>query len=217
MNPLRLSLAIVLAAAAVVAAAAAVFAHAEYESSTPGRNEVVQEPPARVDVFFTQEVFKQEGNNFVRVFDEQDQQMSDGDGVVDDDDRHHIYAELPAQLAPGRYIVRWMTTSDEDGDTDEGAFCFYVAVEPTAEQQAECAQFDEEEPTATPVDQPATAAGATPTAEDAQPTATAPPADGGGDDGGAPMAAIIGGVIGGVVVLALIAGGAALWLRRSTM
>jgi len=35
-------------------------------------------------------------------------------------------------------------TSDADGDTDDGAFCFYVEVGPSPEQQAECAALAEE-------------------------------------------------------------------------
>ena len=117
-------------------------AHGGYERSEPIQNEVLSERPAAVDVWFTQEVFKQEGANFVRVFDQQNVQVSEGDGVVDDDDRTHISTALPPALGDGRYIVRWKSTSDLDQDTLEGAFCFYIGVEPTAEQEAECAALD---------------------------------------------------------------------------
>ena len=89
-------------------------------------------------------MFKQEGANFVRVFDEQNEQVSEGDGIVDDDDRTHISATLPPDLGDGRYIVRWKTTSDLDQDTLGGAFCFYVGVEPTVEQEGECAALEHE-------------------------------------------------------------------------
>ncbi len=185
-----------------------VSAHAGYERSEPAKNAVLSQPPARVDVFFSEEVFKQEGRNFVRVFDEREAQVSEGDGVVDDDDRTHISATLPAALPPGRYVVRWMTTSDEDGDTDEGAFCFYVAVQPFIDQQAECAALAEEEEEATP-----TAGGATATAQ-ATVTPIVVPGDSvdvDGDD--APVVAIVVGVSAGVAVLVALAG-AAVWLRR---
>ncbi|MCH8025344.1 MAG: copper resistance protein CopC [Chloroflexi bacterium] len=55
---------------------AAVFAHAGYERSEPGRNEVLPSPPDRVDVWFTGDVRKQEGLYFLRVLDEQGAQAT---------------------------------------------------------------------------------------------------------------------------------------------
>lgn len=190
--------------------AAFVSAHAEYERSTPARDEVVAEAPARVDVFFKQDVFKQAGKNHARVFDDGETQVSEGDGTVDDDNRRHIFADLPPGLPNGRYIVRWMTTSDEDGDTDEGAFCFYVGVEPTVDQQAECAALaDEENPTAT-------ASLSTPTANQVEPTATTAPApNDASDDGGVPTVALVIGAIAGAAVVVVVGGAVAVWLRRA--
>jgi methionine-rich copper-binding protein CopC len=196
-----------------------VFAHAEYESSTPAKDEVVQTSPARIDVFFAQEVVKQEGQYYVRVFNDQDEQVSSpADGTVDDDDRTLIFADLQADLPEGRYIVQWKTLSFEDGDDDEGAFCFYVAVEPTAAQQAECAAFDEdEEPTGaasvTPggtTEEPTTAATVSETPQPS-PTTIAPS----DDDDDPPVAAIVGAIIGGAVVLGIVAAGVFIWLRRT--
>ena len=113
-------------------------AHSGFERSEPAQGQLLPEPPARVDIWFSQEVLKQEGANFVRVFDGDGAQVSDGDGTVDDDDRTHVYSALPPDLPDGRYIVRWKSTSDEDQDTTEGVFCFYVGGEPTEEQLADC-------------------------------------------------------------------------------
>lgn len=201
-----------------------VFAHAAYDHSTPARDEVAQAPPVQLDVFFKQEVFKQEGRNFVRVFNDDDTQVSAGDGTVDDDDHSHIVATLPNDLPDGRYVVRWMTTSDEDGDSDEGAFCFYVRVQPTAAQQAECASFEptpaagmtptvaSETPTESPAETPTvqpTGAASTPATS---PTA-APPAD--GDDDGSNTGLIVGGIAVGVIVGVIVIGAVAIWLRRT--
>lgn len=198
---------------------ARVSAHADYERSEPGRNEVLPEQPDRVDVFFTQEVLKQEGLNHVRVFDEQETQVSAGDGVVDDDDRTHIYAELLSNLSPGRYIVSWMTTSFDDGEPDDGAFCFYVGVEPTAEQSAECRALDEEQgltPKPTVAGPEATDTPApTPTVVPVTPTEAAPtPDEASDDDDDGSSTGIIIGVVIGIVVLVVVVGGAAVWLRR---
>ncbi len=192
----------------------AAFAHADYDRSEPGRNEVLAAPPERVDVWFTQDVRKREGFYFVRVFDEQGIQVSDGDGLVDDDDREHLFTTLPSNAAPGRYVVEWMTTSDIDGDDDEGAFCFYAGVEPTDEQAAECAVFDEDI-LPTPTDRPAepTADGAdTPVAAASPTPVVAPPANGDSGDDSFPLAAAIAIIIGAVV---LVGAAAAVWLRRS--
>lgn len=206
-------------ACALLLIPSSVSAHAGYESSTPARDEVVASAPAQVEVFFTQEVFRQEGENFVRVFDDSGAQVSDGDGVIDDDNRAHITAALPPDLTAGRYIVRWKTLSFEDNDSEEGAFCFYIAVEPTQAEADECAALAGEE-------------GETPGAPTAEASATATPTEAGpaetpvtspaptaadtssDDDGGTPTAVIVG-IIAAVVVVVVIGGGAVVWLRRT--
>jgi methionine-rich copper-binding protein CopC len=178
-------------------------AHAEYESSTPGRNEVVQQPPAQVEVIFTQDVFREAGANFVRVRNEAGTPVSEGDGTIDDIDRTRITATLQPNLPAGLYIVDWQTLSDEDGDDDDGSFCFYIQTQPTAAQEATCAEFDQDAgPTATvsgPTASPAT-----------EPTAT----NGDGDDDGGSGNTLIGAIVGVVIAVAVV-GGAILWFRRS--
>ncbi len=180
-----------------------VYAHADYDSSVPARDEVVAEAPERVEVFFTQDVIKRDGAFSVRVFDDAGTQVSEGDGAVNDDDRRNINVELSATVGPGRYIVEWMSTSDIDGDTDDGAFCFYVGVEPTAEQEAECAEFEEPEPVAPTLvdDQPL----------DPTPTTTAPSGDV-GDDGSNTGLSI--GIVVAVIAAVVIVGGGLVWLSR---
>jgi methionine-rich copper-binding protein CopC len=195
----------VLLAAALLVPADRAAAHADYESSTPAKGEVVPSAPTQVDVFFSQDVFKQAGANYVRVFgDDLSTQVSDGDGTVDDDNRRHISATLPAGLANGRYIVRWMTTSDDDGDTDDGAYCFYIGVQPTADQQAECAAFE-------PAEAPTSAA--TTTSEQPTPVPTDDDTPGADDDDGTSTGVIIG-IVAGVVVAVVIVGGSGFWFMR---
>ena len=208
MRGIRETAALGAAMVATLLLAVSVFSHADYERSEPGRNEIVPNAPERADVFFSQDVVKREGAYYVRVFDETGAQVSDGDGVVDDDDRSHAYADMPPGLGLGRYIVEWMTTSDIDGDTDDGAFCFYVGVEPTSGQEAECAVFDEEVPP-TPTEranQPTDTAG--------QPTPTVvAPSSGDGGDGGSNTVLIVG-IIAAVVVIALVVIGGLVWMGR---
>ncbi|MDP3766375.1 MAG: copper resistance protein CopC [Dehalococcoidia bacterium] len=217
---IRAAALIVLVVGGVFIATRQVAAHADYDHSTPEPNQVVDEAPDRVDVFFTQDLFKQEGRNDLRVLDESNAVASAGAPVVDDDDRTHMYVMLPPSLPPGRYVVEWMTTSDEDEDVDEGAFCFYVATEPTAEQEAACAALAEEEEetvAGTPGETPAAETPQMIEEDEATPTEGAPAAeeDDGDDDGGVPTAALIGGAIGGAAMLAVVIGGAVIWLRRT--
>lgn len=192
-----------------------VSAHADYDHSVPNRDEVVPEAPAQIDVYFKQEIFRQEGSNFVRVFDSSATQVSDGDGVIDDDDRTHISATLQPDLQPGRYIVRWKTLSDIDRDDDEGAFCFYIAVEPSLSEQEECAAFAGEQET--PGAATTEPAGATPTTPEASPVSTPVPTPAATEDdsGGGTSTGLIAGIIAGVAVVVVVGGGAIIWLRRT--
>jgi methionine-rich copper-binding protein CopC len=205
-------------AVALLSETAPAFAHAEYESSTPARDQVAQAAPSRVDVLFTQEMARVAGEYFLRVFNDQQTQVSQGDGQIDDLDRTLMFTTMPTDVPPGRYIVRWLNLSDEDGDSDEGAYCFYVAVQPTPEQQAECAAFAEEEGPAPSAGAASPTAGAVASATQAETGPTATPADAtedGDDDGGSNVALIVTViVVGALVVLAAVAG-VAFWLRRT--
>ena len=46
----------------------AVRAHADYDRSDPPAGAVIPEPPAEVNVWFTQELFRREGANNLEVF-----------------------------------------------------------------------------------------------------------------------------------------------------
>ncbi len=200
---IQFAIAAVATACVISLAALTAFAHADYDRSFPARGDVVAEAPERVEVFFTQDVIKREGAFYVRVFDDAGTQVSEGDGAVNDDDRRNVNADLPPALGPGRYIVEWKTTSDIDGDTDDGAFCFYVGVEPTAEQEAECAEFEDQlPPTPTRVDDQPT---------DPTPTVAAPSDD--SDDDGSSLGLIIGIAV-AVVIAVVVAGGGFVWLGR---
>lgn len=102
----------------------AVFAHAEYARSTPADGSTVAKPPERIDVWFTQEMFKRTGANTLRVTGPAGEAVPSPDAVLDDLDRTHLSVALPAGLAPGAYEVAWTTLSAVDGDTAEGVFAF---------------------------------------------------------------------------------------------
>ena len=145
------------------------FAHAGYEDSTPGDGETVSESPERVDVVFAQEIARQGGLPTMIVVNQFGDLIAD-DSVLDDDDRKHIYIDLPPSLGAGRYTVIWHTLSDEDGEEAQGAFHFFVGEAP-----------DE-----------TSAATTTPAAATITPPPTAIDSDDGGND--VPLWALIGGV-----------------------
>jgi methionine-rich copper-binding protein CopC len=105
------------------------FAHADYESSTPGDGEVVAQSPAVVDVYFGQEVARSGGLPALTVVNVFGDVLAD-EAIVDDADRTHVSIELPPSLGNGRYTVIWHTLSDEDGEEAQGAFHFYVGTGP---------------------------------------------------------------------------------------
>ena len=73
--------------AAVGVPAVTVFGHAGYDHSTPNADEVVAASPTQLDVFFKEDVRRTQGTYFVQVFNDQNSQVSDRDGTLDDDDR----------------------------------------------------------------------------------------------------------------------------------
>lgn len=107
-------------------------AHAAYERSDPPANSVIPEPPAEVNVWFSQELFRREGENTLEVIGPDGTQVDQGDARIDDDDRTHMIVSLQKDLPAGTYTVRWRTLSADDGDTDSGEFTF--TVDPEAAQ-----------------------------------------------------------------------------------
>ncbi len=185
------------------------FAHAAYDHSTPAKDEVVPTGPAQVDAYFKQKIFRQTGAFYLRVYaDDNTTQVSQGDGALDDVDRHHMSAALPAGLPNGRYIVHWATQSDEDGESDSGMYCFYIGVQPAAAQRAQCASFA---PTPVPTrGGTAQATGAATRSPAATPVST--PA-GKSDSGGGSNTGVIVGIVVGAIVAVIVVGGAGLWWR----
>lgn len=99
-------------------------AHARYLRSEPGDGAVVATSPARVDIWFTQELFRRQGENWIRVFGPGEQPVHIDEAQIDDDDRKHLWVMLRPGLEPGAYRVEWRTLSAEDGDTEEASFSF---------------------------------------------------------------------------------------------
>ena len=103
-----------------------VAAHAELAESNPPNGALMEEPPEEVTLTFTQEL--DTTGSSVAVFDQDGQQVDQGDGGVDLNDLDHkrMVVSLPASLTDDTYTVRWTAVSAEDGDTSDGAISFTV-------------------------------------------------------------------------------------------
>ncbi len=115
----------------------AVLAHADYDHSVPAAGEVVLLAPQQVQVWFTQELFRREGQNSLEVYGPDEQRVDLDDFAIDDDDRKLMTVSLPPDLANGVYTVLWRSLSADDGDDANGEFQFTIqSDEPTAEAPA---------------------------------------------------------------------------------
>lgn len=107
-----------------------VSAHSEYARSVPAAGARIPRSPARVDVWFTQELFRRSGANTLAVLAADGHRVDDGQAAIDAEDRSLLSVTLLEPLTPGTYRVEWQSLSALDGDTAEGAFEF--TVDPTA-------------------------------------------------------------------------------------
>ncbi len=106
-------------------------AHARYLRSAPAFAEELPASPTRIDLWFSQELFREEGANTITLTDASGTAWPTGPLVLDRQDRTHVFAPLLETLPPGRYFAAWTTLSADDGDDDAGAYAFYVGRAPS--------------------------------------------------------------------------------------
>jgi len=101
-------------------------AHSEMVKSEPQDGESLDQSPAQVTAWFSEEL--DSGSSTLRVFDSQNNQVDNSDGGVDLNDLDHLsmVVSLPP-LQAGTYSVHWVSVSAEDGDEEEGDFSFIVS------------------------------------------------------------------------------------------
>ena len=131
-------------------------AHADYDRSLPAAGSVIPRAPERVEIWFTQELFRREGANVIAVRAASGERVDAGDPVVDDRDRTHLSVGLAPGLPAGRYDVDWQTLSAVDGDTARGSFAF--TLDPDAPELPDPAGGSSAAPAATPEDEAASVA-----------------------------------------------------------
>ena len=122
---------------AALAVVAPVAAHAAYASSAPAFGAVLETAPDQIELRFTQQLFRREGANQLRLERAADgAAVALGDVMIDNADRAAMRAQVLEPLPPGRYLVSWQNLSADDGDTDSGVYPFYVGVAPNAGEEA---------------------------------------------------------------------------------
>ena len=141
----RLALALVVGLSALLAAlvvsAQPAGAHAAYAESEPAFAAVLETSPDRIELRFTQELFRRKGANSIALTQvETGASIRLGEVEIANQDRHVMTASVPEPLIAGRYEVSWTNLSAEDGDADSGSYPFYIGREPTPEE----AQLDRE-------------------------------------------------------------------------
>jgi len=190
--------AIILGLAIPFAFVTLVAGHASPERFDPPVGAVLEQAPARIDGWFTQDVRRTE-ESFLRVLDEAGDLVSQP-AVIDDADRRHMYAELQPGLGPGRYLVAWQTFSDEDEEVDGACFLFFVGQAAADKAHQDRVRIDDPESCPVMVE-----AGEQPAGGTAEPSSVSE-----GDEG-VPVAALIGATI-GAAAGGLTVGGAGAWV-----
>jgi methionine-rich copper-binding protein CopC len=122
----NLAVGVALAALAVLLSCVPALAHSEYARSLPAANARIPRAPDRIEVWFTQELFRRAGANTLTVLAPDGARVDDEQPVVDDADRAHLSVGIDTPLPPGEYRVTWRSLSALDGDTAEGSFAFTI-------------------------------------------------------------------------------------------
>lgn len=110
-------------AAALSLAAATAWAHPSPVRSHPAPNASLIRAPAKVQVWFNEEINTQ--GSKLSVWNETGEQVDRGDSKVSLDDRAVIAVGLKP-LPPGRYTVKWRAMADDDREVTQGEFTFRV-------------------------------------------------------------------------------------------
>jgi methionine-rich copper-binding protein CopC len=106
--------------------AGSAFAHAQPVRADPPINGRVAAAPAKLKVWFSEEVSTKDVRLSVKGPD--GSTIDKGDTAVDlfDPQRVHVTVTLNTGLGPGNYVVQWHTLSALDGDAADGYFSFFI-------------------------------------------------------------------------------------------
>jgi copper transport protein len=105
------------------------FAHANLVRSDPAANANLDQPPAQVELWFSEKPELKLSD--VQVFDAQRNRVDAGPLAAAADDPLAATVRLKPNLPQGVYTVSWKTTSAVDGHVTGGAFAFGLGVAPS--------------------------------------------------------------------------------------
>ncbi len=110
-------------AVAVFCVVATAWAHPKLVRSRPAPNAQLMQPPAKVQVWFHEELDTKGSKVTVWIAD--NEQVDQGDSKVSLNDRTLIEVGLKT-LSPGTYAVKWRAMADDDKEVTQGEFRFTV-------------------------------------------------------------------------------------------
>lgn len=113
----------------LIGAVTPVLAHAELLSSWPAANTVLDSPPTRIELFFSETL--EPAFSSIRVLDTDGVQVDSSDSNVDPADPTHLLVSLRS-LPNGIYTVSWQVLSAVDGHILSGTYSFAVGAENAA-------------------------------------------------------------------------------------
>jgi copper transport protein len=99
-------------------------AHALPVRSDPGSDAILQGPPSRVRMWFSEDLNPYSSR--IVVVDPTNRQVDNKDSHVADDNSREMIVDLPL-LPAGTYIVTWRTQSAADGHITGGSYIFRIA------------------------------------------------------------------------------------------
>lgn len=102
-------------------------AHANLADADPAPNSVLDTPPSRITIWFTEPL--EPSFSTIEVLDSQGSRVDNDDSAVDSRDSTVMYVTVPDDLPNGTYTVAWRNLSTVDGHTIRGTF-FYSVGEP---------------------------------------------------------------------------------------
>ncbi|MBX6771045.1 MAG: copper resistance protein CopC/CopD, partial [Chloroflexi bacterium] len=124
------SLAFALALLGLLLTPASASAHAEPVQSSPPANAILDQPPTRVTIWFSERI--EPRLSHLAVYDAARHAMTAGPAAVDPAQPYRLSVPLRPHLPDGTYTVAWQVVSADDGHATAGAFAFGIGVPPTA-------------------------------------------------------------------------------------
>ena len=109
-------------------------AHANLADADPAPNSVLEAPPSRITIWFTEPL--EPSLSTIEVFDSQGTRVDKDDSAVDPRDPTVMYVTVRDDLPNGTYTVAWRNLSTVDGHTIRGTF-FYSVGEPLSAQASD--------------------------------------------------------------------------------